>query len=185
MDIYQKALVELSTIESEIAEKIRRRDTLRQFISMGQSLFKDSKNLFDQPVSAVIVTASPHDHLRTKMIRNTLSSRVGVAVEAILNAQGPTATKDLLPMLEAQGIEIGGENRIATLSVILSRNNKFIADRTTGWKLRSEENELPGFEKKLVTKRLVFPSYSADSLPQQLKSVEGATNSESNSDDEK
>lgn len=183
MDIYQQALRELAIIESEIAEKIRRRDALRQFISMGQSLFQDSRN--NMTVGALAAFSSAQiDQFNAAKRSNTLSHRVSIAVEAILKAHGPTATKDLLPLLEEQGIEIGGDNKASTLSVMLSRNNKFVADRSTGWKLRTRTEEfLIGNQQ--VTSENPFSDPRAKGMPPpQAKSPENATKNETNANDE-
>ena len=187
MDIYQKALRELAIIESEIEEKTRRRDALREFISMGNSLFQESRNsmahhpsLFDDDEAAH--AAQVHSRASRS---NTLSHRVAIAVEAILKSHGPTATKELLPLLEEQGIEIGGENKVSTLSVLLSRNERFVANRSTGWKLRPEGNEFMVRKRRVLIRMAELTSSPTEGLPEpEPKRPNNATTNETNNDDE-
>jgi hypothetical protein len=60
----------------------------------------------------------------------------------------PTKTVDLLNALRANGIEIGGNDPINSLSALLSTSSRFVAHGRSGWTLKPEA----------AGNRLVYPS---------------------------
>lgn len=57
-----------------------------------------------------------------------------VAVESILEDVGrPIQTRDLVPLVEKAGVEIGGKDKLATLSARLSNSALFRVKRGVGW----------------------------------------------------
>jgi hypothetical protein len=60
------------------------------------------------------------------------------AVSEILADGKPRRTPQLVESLEKKGVPIAGKNKVAFVSQILSREKtKFLANRKTGWTLRS------------------------------------------------
>jgi hypothetical protein len=49
----------------------------------------------------------------------------------------PTPTRDLLAFIESEGIQLGGQNSVATLSAMLSRATEFEPVGKSGWRLKS------------------------------------------------
>lgn len=47
------------------------------------------------------------------------------AVASILAVRGPLTTREMLPLVQAQGIEVGGKDPLATLSARISGKGKF------------------------------------------------------------
>jgi hypothetical protein len=53
----------------------------------------------------------------------------------------PTRTADLLTALRANGIEIGGNDPVNSLSALLSTSSRFVAHGRSGWTLKPESND--------------------------------------------
>jgi hypothetical protein len=71
----------------------------------------------------------------------TVKDRVIDAALRILADGRPRHTSELLAEFEAKGIEVGGNNKLATVSSILSREgNSFKANRSRGWTLTKKES---------------------------------------------
>lgn len=65
------------------------------------------------------------------------------AVARILRAQGRAMqTAELVPMLKAAGVAVGGKNEVATLSARLSNSEDFTNNRGIGWWFTGED--VPG-----------------------------------------
>lgn len=60
------------------------------------------------------------------------------AAELKLSDGSSMRTADLVHMFAEQGIDIGGKDPIASVSSILSRDDRFQASRKTGWSLKKE-----------------------------------------------
>ena len=144
MDIYSKAKAELNSIDQQIATLQRRQVELRQFVSLGSKLFDAA------PVQAMLI---PPDRLAAQEGKTTvlpctprprdgsMKARVLDFTESHIRNFGRIHTKQLIECLEANGIEIGGADKAVTVGVILSRSNRFQADRSHGWGLvESKEN---------------------------------------------
>src|SRR6185312_15389269 len=64
--------------------------------------------------------AAPAPQTR-KLARRGTGAETLNAVAAIIEAQGPMSTRDLVPLVLERGIEIGGKDAIATLSARISK----------------------------------------------------------------
>lgn len=138
MDIYSKAQSELNSIDQQIATLQRRQVELRQFVALGLKLFDEA------PVQASLylperqaTQATGIDAMaRTPRPRDgTMKSRVLEISETLIKRFGPIPTKALVERLQANGVEISGADKVVTVSVILSRSDRFKADRSLGWTL--------------------------------------------------
>lgn len=73
-----------------------------------------------------------------------MSSERQQAIEfALVHMTGqtqPTKTVDLLEALRANGIEIGGNDPVNSLSALLSTSSRFVAHGRSGWTLKPESN---------------------------------------------
>ena len=145
MDIFSTAETELNLIDQQIAALQRRQVSLREFVTLGRKLFdapavQASLGLPDRQATeatgfAVMARAArPRD--------GTVKARILETTEAIIKDHGRIHTKALIERLEANGIENGGADKTVTVSVILSRSERFKADRSLGWGM-AEKKENP------------------------------------------
>lgn len=140
-DLLSTAEAELAEIERKLAEMqplAQRRDQLRMFLSIGRSLYaapSGQAELLDPVVATATKPAEPPK-------QETVKARVVEAAAAMIAAEGPMRTRDILSRLQARGIEVGGTNKLDTVSVILSRSkDRFVPDRTRGWSLIDNQKE--------------------------------------------
>jgi hypothetical protein len=144
MDAYAKALSELSEIDSRIAALQQRRDTLRKFIDLGQSLYGPAQvslltGLAIPDGGAVLAEQMTRQRALAGALReHSAKAKILSACVAHIQAHGSTSTRDLLTMLNAQSIEVNGADKINALSVMLSKSDQFDSDRKFGWSLKSE-----------------------------------------------
>ncbi|MCP5388161.1 MAG: hypothetical protein H6915_00180 [Novosphingobium sp.] len=116
MDLLAKAQARLAEIENE-------RQELLSFIAMAQKLQGAP------PASSRTVTINPPPRVR---IRERNAPQTGVVMDTAnivmehMRQHGDgLRTRDLLPIVEAAGIEVGGQNPIATLSARLGASRMF------------------------------------------------------------
>lgn len=139
MDLLASAETELADIERKLAELAplaTRRDQLRMFLNIGRTLYAPPSGqtsiLNGEPQArppAAALVRSDAKPART----DTLKARIADAVESIIHAEGPMRTRELLKRIEARGIEIGGANKLDSVSVVLSRSkDRFKVDRAAG-----------------------------------------------------
>lgn len=67
---------------------------------------------------------------------NTAKAKITNAVAQILSDGKPRHTRDLLDILKEQNLEPGATDKIIGLSNLLSRDDRFVADRSIGWSLK-------------------------------------------------
>lgn len=141
MDIYATAKVELTSIDRQIAALQQRRDHLRSFVNLGASLYNGADGLVEhKPSNGAAVILEPV----TSVGQGTTKHSVSSATEEILLTAGPMHTRDLVPKIEARGVQIPGKDKNSTVSVILSKSRQFKSDRKVGWSLvRSIEEATP------------------------------------------
>jgi len=63
----------------------------------------------------------------------TMAITETAAIEAIRRAGRYLHTRELLPLIEASGVEVGGKDPAATLSARLSRSERLANNRAHGW----------------------------------------------------
>lgn len=68
------------------------------------------------------------------------------ACREIVRAHGPQPTRDLLPLVKARDIPVGGKSEIATLSARLSTTGKGVLQMKNGKWHDVQQNEAPGSE---------------------------------------
>lgn len=61
----------------------------------------------------------------------TKKARIAEAAAVIL-ANGRRQARELVPLIESAGVDIGSGNKIDTVSVVLSRDKRFNSDRAAG-----------------------------------------------------
>lgn len=129
MDIaVQNALATKKRIEAEISALKDRLRQIEAFIS-----------LYDEFASGSDPSeASPRrDPIQTTLMP-TQGRKISTpdAVQTILEDGYPRTTATLLQLLDQQGIKVGGTRKIVNLSSALSRDPRFVNDRTKGWSLK-------------------------------------------------
>jgi hypothetical protein len=69
---------------------------------------------------------------------SSFKARIVAASTEILGGSIPMPTSFLLDRLEAQGLQFNAANKTGYLSVILSKDDRFVSDRRNGWSLRDK-----------------------------------------------
>lgn len=67
----------------------------------------------------------------------TQKDRIANAVVSILSDGQPRHTRELLALLEAQGLRTGSRDQVIGLSTLLNRDSRFASDRKRGWSLKT------------------------------------------------
>ncbi len=147
MDIYEAAVQELEAIEAQIKPLLARREELRQFVELGRKLFVQGSYAVSTDVGqgvqiealGSVADAAPR---RVRRSTSTKDQIIRCAQQAIATA-GPRKTADIIALLEADGVEIGGSDKTLTVSSVLSRaKDIFKSDRAAGgWTLVSPHKE--------------------------------------------
>ena len=145
MDLLSSAEQELAEVErklADLAQLAQRRDQLRMFINIGRTLYAapaGQGSLVPQAEPAVHLADTPISYIGGE----SKKARIADAVATLLVAEGPMQTRALVARLEAQGVDIGGSNKIDTVSVVLSRTkDRFKSDRAAGgWTLVAPHKE--------------------------------------------
>ena len=158
MDMIEKAKSELSEIEQKLEELQslqKRRQHLLQFIELGRALFEDATS---EAQATSLVTADVRMYrtefdsdrkrlvYRRKMIqladsdlfnpdntvRMTAKDQILSAAREYIAKNGVAPTKQLIEYIRERGIEIGGSDKVLTVSSVLSRSDEFKSDRAAG-----------------------------------------------------
>lgn len=64
---------------------------------------------------------------------STVTPTIEAVKSIIMGAGRPMETRDLLPLVRARGVEVGGKDAVATLSARLSNSGEFQNKRGIGW----------------------------------------------------
>lgn len=151
MDKIQQAEAELRQIEMQIDQLRARRDALMRFIAMSRELFAEPSA--PQPAispSARLREIAGRARIRLQEIdqtdllkqRNaTMQERIIQIAESLIKQSGAARTREIVQVALMRGINVTGHNmaaKVLTTSAILSKSEKFIADRSRGWTLKEE-----------------------------------------------
>ena len=129
--------------DSLIEEATKRRDAALaearrwdDFVNMYESLTTRPTR---QPIqSSLLAVANTKHPLPNKPKSSGALAVTEEATISILREFGrPAKTSELLNLLVARGVEVGGQSPSATLSARLSRATSLINDRSTGWWFRN------------------------------------------------
>lgn len=132
VDIVMRAIQRREQIMAELA----RLDT---FLAMAAELARDGTDLAlaDNPNRARRQTARRGSGVGIKTVAAALE---------IVQENGPQPTRDLVPLIEARGIEVGGKSKIATLSARLSTTGKGMIRMFEGKWHEAKQHVTPGPE---------------------------------------
>ena len=144
MDLLASAETELADIERKIAEiqpLMQRRDQLRMFISVGRTLYATPQG--QTSMLPALVSDAPTSLYARARAGVTQKDRIIEAAAALIAVRGPMQTKDLVRQIQEQGIEVGGADKLVSMSVLMSRaKDKFKSDRAAGgWVLLQSSKE--------------------------------------------
>lgn len=144
-DIYAKANAELVDIDRQFAALERRRAELRQFIELGRRLYGGRGLGMVAPLSIAAVAENTlasfeHSLPAIETVREgTMKARIIDLSRSAIQMHGPLPTTKLVELIEQAGQPITGKDKNVTVSVILSRSNEFVSDRSRGWSLAAEK----------------------------------------------
>ena len=144
-EFIRQAEAELSEIDRKLAEIIvlqKRGEQLRHLIVLGRQLYLgEQPNEHSMLLTSAPLIAVPHNHPKS----GTQKERIIDTCAGIISDAGASPTRILVERLAANGIEVGGADKIAALSAILSRSERFESDRAAGgWVLsKSRKEETP------------------------------------------
>lgn len=94
-------------------------------------------------VDSVIVQAKVASRHKSTSATGALSESAEAAAAYIQKIGRPVSTRDLVQVLTAQGVSVGGKDEIATLSARLSRSDLLRNIRGQGWELAEPVSEIP------------------------------------------
>jgi hypothetical protein len=129
---------EISRLESviEVLPEVRQLNELRRVRALYSG---PSEPMIAGSMIANDAQDSAHFVLTSRPGRKMSSERQQALEFAEVHMTGqtlPTKTADLLSALRANGIEIGGNDPVNSLSALLSTSGKFIAHGRSGWTLK-------------------------------------------------
>ena len=112
-----------------IAQSIAKRDKLRAELQRVDTFLSMAYELQGGDSRAALTdaekVASPIKQARTKRAPSGVGAQTAkAAADVVREANRPMATRDLVPLVEAHGIEIGGKDKVATLSARLGNDAK-------------------------------------------------------------
>lgn len=130
----------LANLDKQRVPLEKRKNDLRAWIELGQRLFGSG---LPHP-SADFKESLQRSALRQVARPASMKAQILQISEKVISEGGPLPTRDLIPLIEAEGVQITGADKMVTVSVILSRSDRFMSDRTLGWSLvRPHKEETP------------------------------------------
>ena len=145
----------MNPTDSVLADAIARRDAAKaeadkwdDFIRLYKKLASSSDNtgrLQRRNLTEIgtAVSESVHERRAASRIGEKGAKTEEAAVAVLLEATKPMFTRDMIGPLNARGVEIGGQDPVATLHVRLSRSkSKLKFDRQLGWRLAEPRQEI-------------------------------------------
>lgn len=130
----------LAAIESQIVSLQKEAEELRLL-----------KTLHAKHVTGALPIDLPSPMALAFQKRSTTTKDKVLEVARELMSDGRSVhTRDLLRLLAVRGIDVGGTDKVLTLSAILNKSQEFVANRKIGWSLKKERLESVGADKSLV-----------------------------------
>jgi hypothetical protein len=140
--IIETAQAELLAIQKQKAELAAKEGALKNLIAAysGSQPNGLMQPIVPTPASAPAVVLPAVDPAVGAPQRGTTGRVIEIA-KAVLAQNGALHTRDLMPVLESQGISVGGKDPAAAVSAILSREKDiFRNDRKAGWMLKPQDD---------------------------------------------
>lgn len=136
---YSQAEDALIVVRREIAALREREQKLETFLNLGKELFSDQIGV--RPRRRVQLELSETTANTLKSMIAEASQKVSMKASVLklakkaIQERGSIHTRDLVAYIEATGVTVTGADKPTTVSVILSRSDDFVSDRTKGWSL--------------------------------------------------
>lgn len=116
---------EINEVERRIVALTKRRELLVRLLNdeSGES----------EGNAAIAPAASP------SVVRPPKQVGIAEAAKSLISKHGPTKTRDLVPAMEDLGLLTRGrtlERQVNVISMALSKDSRFNANRTSGWSLK-------------------------------------------------
>ena len=138
MDDFVRAARDKRDAIVEELQRITERRKVLEVQLQGLSTFLDANNATKE----IGLGTVHHRIIRTSLgtVRTWAPKKdiVATEVEKFLQINQPQHTKELLSHLDAINIDVGGSDRLLSLSTILSRDGRFVASRKDGWSLQEK-----------------------------------------------
>lgn len=140
----KQLLLDLSRLEADYQQRrapiLRKLEAVRSvkaaFSPTEPELALDHPQLTASDIAANVHSEAVKDDSSHK-------GRVTAAAIELLQQHGSMKTADLLARIEALGIVFMAKDKVGSLSVILSKDGRFVADRRIGWSLAQKETPAP------------------------------------------
>ncbi|MGI3170169.1 hypothetical protein ACRARG_13540 [Pseudooceanicola sp. C21-150M6] len=108
------------------------RDHLLALVKHAEALAASNVGAAQAKPTRTLIYAGGGGGVRSRPAPTMAPTRI--AAREILDELGmPVETRDLLPLIQERGIEVGGKDPIATLSARLSNSEEFKVRRGVGW----------------------------------------------------
>jgi hypothetical protein len=138
--LLEKAKADLAAVVQQIRDLAAKQKKLEAFISIyDEPAPQSTLVLGDAPPSSEDRIARALDlarRERDEALNQTAKARITNAVADILRDGEARHTRELLSILESRGIHIGSADKVIGLSSLLSKDDRFVANRTFGWSLK-------------------------------------------------
>lgn len=135
MDLLTKAKQELRDIDQRIAELLRRKNDLQAFVATGERLFGSTQSPSSLVEVAAAVAASTRGFAQAMVEHNAREKTKKAQILEVVESAIPPGTykpvRELVELVQARGIDLGGDP-ISAVSVLLSRDDRFISERAKG-----------------------------------------------------
>ena len=158
-DVVTKAKQRREHLVAELAR-------LDAFLAMAAELAADE----DQPPRLGRAIGVTRPAAKRGIGAETVAAALGIVRDS-----GPQLTRDLLPMIKALGIQIGGKSEIATLSARLSSSGKGVVEMIDGKWREAVPDEAPGPETVSEREELADPSLTGKSANSLFNQTKGGT----------
>lgn len=138
---YSQAEDALIVVRREIAALREREQKLETFLNLGKELFADQIGAHHRKRIPLILsdsTASALKSMAESGQRMSMKASVLNLARKAIEERGSIHTRDLVAYIEATGVTVTGADKSTTVSVILSRSDDFVSDRSKGWSLKEQ-----------------------------------------------
>lgn len=132
MDILEQAKRRIAALDAEINTLVQQRASIQQWLNDGKRLLDSSQSANHVGSAQVVQIAPQPDGKRA----NSFKARLIRGVKEILVEKSPVPTREMIPLLEAKGLEINGSNKVLAISQVLSRVKEEFASSPDGWTLK-------------------------------------------------
>jgi hypothetical protein len=128
-----RAEAELTILKGEFERTRVRFVELQQRITKIQNYIDVSREFESTEVAPTRETLPDK---RTRIPQGGIGAQaIRLAIEMVRERGQPIPTRELVDMMKARGLDVGGNNQVTTLSSYLSRAPELSANRSRGWSL--------------------------------------------------